>query len=571
MHPTRFSGNMTKFPLVLLLVFSIVIVVVNVSSLRNVSLTDLRVMMDAYTLPTAEDPSEVYPAKQENQIETSSRIETSNTDQVETPNADEVETPDADKVEIPNSGEVETTDADEAETPNSGEVETPNADEEVTVQAPPEANNNEDNHRIAGLNCEKYGGPSEEIAAEMVYWEDIPTDATFVSPYAAYGQSPKYLTFEPDEGGWNNIRMSMETATVLAQAMGRILVLPPEQYIYLLGLDRKEKNNQFTFKDFFHFDSIVGEHPAVEVISMEEFWKREVITGGLKNKFTGEVELPRFEISSWDGHVFHRDEQWMWLRNVTAAPIWSFDDCVVGFPTEPGPDGVQRLEEIRAKIRHKRKRSKGNVTAVDAPPLDRLLDMFGDRIDMCIYDEKHQNEKVMHFMGDNDSGARLLVHFYAYLFFENYHQDLWTKRFVRDHLRYIDEIQCAAARIVHAVRQKAIENGDPTGTYDSFHIRRGDFQYSDTRIPADEIYENTKDILVPNSTIFVATDERDSSFFDPLRKHYNLLFLDDFRPLFQGLNKNYIGMLDQRIASRGRTFCGAFYSTFTGMYTIHLQ
>ena len=57
----------------------------------------------------------------------------------------------------------------------------------------------------------------------MVYWRDIPSDANYTSPYANYGPSPKYLTFEPDEGGWNNIRMSMETATALAVAMGRIL------------------------------------------------------------------------------------------------------------------------------------------------------------------------------------------------------------------------------------------------------------------------------------------------------------------------------------------------------------
>lgn len=55
-------------------------------------------------------------------------------------------------------------------------------------------------HRVAGLNCDKYGGPSEEIASEMVYWRDIPSDAEFVSPFASYGESPKYLTFEPDEG-----------------------------------------------------------------------------------------------------------------------------------------------------------------------------------------------------------------------------------------------------------------------------------------------------------------------------------------------------------------------------------
>ena len=60
-------------------------------------------------------------------------------------------------------------------------------------------------HDIAGLSCEAYGGPSKEVAQELVYWEDIPTDSDFVSPFYEHGHE-KYLTFEPDGGGWNNIR-----------------------------------------------------------------------------------------------------------------------------------------------------------------------------------------------------------------------------------------------------------------------------------------------------------------------------------------------------------------------------
>jgi hypothetical protein len=42
------------------------------------------------------------------------------------------------------------------------------------------------------------------------------------------------LTQLLDEGGWNNIRMSMETAVTMALTMGRTLVMPPEQGMYLL-------------------------------------------------------------------------------------------------------------------------------------------------------------------------------------------------------------------------------------------------------------------------------------------------------------------------------------------------
>jgi GDP-fucose protein O-fucosyltransferase len=101
---------------------------------------------------------------------------------------------------------------------------------------------------------------------------------------------------------------------------------------------------------------------------------------------------------------------------------------------------------------------------------------------------------------------------------------------MRDHMRYIDELQCAAARVVSAVRRRA-KTRDPAnvnGDFDTFHIRRGDFQYKNTRIDASKIYDNVKGLLQENATVFIATDERDKGFFDPLREHFDLLFLDDF-------------------------------------------
>jgi len=71
-------------------------------------------------------------------------------------------------------------------------------------------------HKISGLSCQAYGGPSDDIASEMVYWRDIPSDSAFTSPFAKFGPNPKYLTFEPDVAGWNNMRMAMETAVAIA-------------------------------------------------------------------------------------------------------------------------------------------------------------------------------------------------------------------------------------------------------------------------------------------------------------------------------------------------------------------
>jgi hypothetical protein len=135
---------------------------------------------------------------------------------------------------------------------------------------------------------------------------------------------------------------------------------------------------------------------------------------------------------------------------------------------------------------------------------------------------------------------RLLVHFYGFLFFEDWREDLWIKRFVRDHLHYTDEIQCAAARIVEKVRKHVAKRTNGTSTeFDTFHIRRGDFQYKETQIEIDEIIKNTKEYLTPGSTIFIATDERKKNFFDPMKKTYDLLFLDDFESELEGINCKY--------------------------------
>jgi len=67
---------------------------------------------------------------------------------------------------------------------------------------------------------------------------DIPSDASYRNPFQRLHSSEgeeKFATFEPDIGDWNNIRMSMETVITLAISMGRTVVLPPEQSIYLMA------------------------------------------------------------------------------------------------------------------------------------------------------------------------------------------------------------------------------------------------------------------------------------------------------------------------------------------------
>lgn len=424
-------------------------------------------------------------------------------------------------------------------------------------------------HHLKGLLCEKYGGPSPEVAQEMVYWSDIPSDAEYVSPFLSTTET-QYMTFEPDGGGWNNIRMSMETVLTMAIAMGRTLVLPPEQRMYLLGDSRgNQQRKEFSFQDFFPMDRIAAENKGLTVITMEEFLKREGITGGLADSATGSISFPPHNRTAWNGQSAEISSQLNpYLRSVAVMPAWDPNKCLAAFPATTAESDLNDLQQIKETVLQKILKYQdyiGNPVNVDGPVLDRMSENWANRKDLCLYDKDLQHAKIVHFHGKRGLGARLLVHFYAFLFFQDWRQDLWMKRFVRDHVRYIDEMQCAAARIVHAVRQRAIEKGtSEDGEFDAFHIRRGDFQYKKTRVEASVIYGRTKDLIPEGTTVYIGTDERKKEFFQPLKDHWDVVFLDDYMHLIKGINTNYYGMLDQLITSRSRKMIGCWHSTFTG-------
>ena len=91
-------------------------------------------------------------------------------------------------------------------------------------------------------------------------------------------------------------------------------------------------------------------------------------------------------------------------------------------------------------------------------------------------------------------------------------------------------------------------------------------QYKKVKLPAEEWYENTKEVWQPKEILFIATDERNKTFFDPIAQHHELRFLDDYFELagLGNLDPNYFGMIDTIVASRGRAFAGTWFSTFTG-------
>lgn len=175
------------------------------------------------------------------------------------------------------------------------------------------------------------------------------------------------------------------------------------------------------------------------------------------------------------------------LRATGHMAIWTPEKCMASFPTSPDPKDSQALWDMKKSVDEAGgfpgyEAYVGKPFPVNASAVDRMKENWAGRKTLCVYDNPLQNTQLIHFPSDHSLQARLLVHFYAFLFFEDWKQDLHMKRFIRDHVRYVDTIQCAAARVVQAVRERARKNpaakDNLNGDYDAFHIRRGDFQYT---------------------------------------------------------------------------------------------
>jgi GDP-fucose protein O-fucosyltransferase len=425
------------------------------------------------------------------------------------------------------------------------------------------------------LQCQAYGGPSVEAAAEMVYWRrDIPKEKQF---HTIYDGTDKYFVYEPDEAGFSNVRMSLETVVALAKATGRTLVLTPTMRFAQLLHPHPEGVRSYSYLDFFDISNIPH-------ISMDEYITRVALTGQLKDK-DGKVSFPPYNRTNWDGRLGNTGNSgegeagkfFQWLSDSAKPITWKRDRCVIAFPS----DKDQGIEHMRAEVAkilqndngkapyQRSAEYNGKPIPVNSSMPERLREMLADRKELCAFGKDYQDAKSVYMTGHERTGSRPLIMFFAYLFFETWERDVQMKRFIRDHLRFSDVLQCAAARIVEGIRKIAREAGNgknENGSFDTMHVRREDFKwvdvYKDGLVDSNNMVE--EEFFEKQRTVYIATDEKDKSFFSAMREHHMVVFLHDFDHLIEGIDPNYYGMIEQLVCAKGDKFVGTYYSTFTG-------
>lgn len=279
-------------------------------------------------------------------------------------------------------------------------------------------------------------------------------------------EAPRYLRFEPDRGGWNQVLMQFEIMLALAWLTGRTLVLPPPRKLRLLGDEPRH------LLDFLDLEAM---RRAVPVI------RQEALPPGLTRH----------------------------------APHWNaLDDVLVHSAHERPTDG-RRVRRLRG--------AEHACEVLDFPAdAGRMFGVFDDFLRL----------------GDG-ALAR------------------WVRRVVRDAVRYRPEIVGLAER---ALGSPALHGG-----FSALHVRRGDFQYAETRIDAEDLLRHVRDDLVPGQTLYVASDEPAPAFLAPLREEHFVVTWDRLDPdVRAGTPDHWRGIVETLVcAGAPGRFFGTRLSTFS--------
>lgn len=343
-------------------------------------------------------------------------------------------------------------------------------------------------------------------------------------------QGTKYLTYQPPGGGWNNQRIAFENAVIFAKLLNRTLIvhpMAPHQEVLRL----KELYRGF---DLGHevYNRVPSRKllPLSKVIDLSRLSKLLPVKEILTNHTTF---IEDNQHSSWY-RVCHNGLQGIWIDLL---------------PSNPNTKAWNALK--RAKDLHKyktlptyRKSCKADMALysnTNDTPVWGILDELLQRTESIIYFEEES------------------MFFRQMLFL--------SKKRTLDAHKWLIRFITFAAPIWQRLRNIQSQLGFP---FNAIHVRRTDHPTSHS-ISQDNWLNslNKRGALNITSKLYVATDEKNLTWFTPFRKAgYDLIFAKDFMEELtqhsdRGHAQDIIGLTEQLICAHAYLFVGSYYSTFS--------
>jgi hypothetical protein len=340
----------------------------------------------------------------------------------------------------------------------------------------------------------------------------------------------RYLTFETDSGGFNNIRMAFEFFVDVARTSNRTLVLPPPEGLYLMDWGPlyttksgekvwRPANTTTTYEDIWELDDL---RTRIPVMRAQEFYD-EVLgpSGAPEAASPGRQTNSQPDYSPWK----------YWLQQHSEVAM---GNC----------NPVRQLAE------------RSLATVVHIP--GRLWDSSGHGVSpeqRFLYCRSSGN------VGTGVAGRAIVGQVWAGKERPSEPKDEYPELHYQRHLYAIAS---------GPVAQMGVRN------YTALHLRRNDFQFTQAPDSLGSGLDPDSWMLRPGEAVYVASDEIDPQWWSGLRASlkahgHELVTFEDVKLelLGRGLREKFAGLVEMIICSGARSFWGSRKSTFTeGIQTL---
>lgn len=337
-----------------------------------------------------------------------------------------------------------------------------------------------------------------------------------------------YLTYQPPDGGWNNHRIALENALIMAKLLNRTLIVHPlASHDMAISLRRKNLAQWKNLEKRWGINWVyncMNERDLVPTSQVLDLQRMRNIVDVYEVKTTHKQFLEEFSDLKWHS-LCHSDALGFWVDAVPAGnESWTREVEFVGSNSS---------RSVRA-CPHEIKRH----TYAEKPVIRRILSEL-------------QNIEADIIYLSQDTSYKANVRF-----FHREHA-IVAQKWILNNMRFAPYIYEKAFQILSILPRP----------FNAIHVRRTDHKISSSMAPSHWLQNMARQNFRKISTaLYVATDEPDKGWFEPFyQAGYHLYFSDEFfKPSGRSFDMDIKGLHDQVICIHAKLFVGSKSSSFSG-------
>lgn len=337
-----------------------------------------------------------------------------------------------------------------------------------------------------------------------------------------------YLTYQPPDGGWNNHRIALENALIMAKLLNRTLIVHPvASHDMAISLRRKNLAQWRNLEKRWGINWVyncMAERDLVPVSQVLDLKRMRNTVDVYEVKTTHKQFLEEFSNLKWH-RVCHSDALGFWVDDIPAGneSLTREIDFV--------PNNSSR--SVRACPREVKRHTHAHK------PVTRR-----------IFSELQNVEADIIYLSQ-DTSYKANVRF-----FHREHA-LLAQQWILNNMRFSPHVYEKAFQILSILPRP----------FNAIHVRRTDHKISSSMAPSHWLQNMArKNFRKVSTALYVATDEPDKGWFEPFHHAgYQLYFSDEFfQPSGRSFDMDIKGLHDQVICIHAKLFVGSKSSSFSG-------